>query len=131
LEPDPWEEIPKKYPTGSTVSGVITNVTDFGIFVEVEEGVEGLVHVSEVSKEKIKTPVGMFKVGDSITAKVLNVAKKERRIGLSIRRAKKDEDQHLMKEYLNSSKEASSNLGDLLREEMENKNLFPLDSDES
>jgi small subunit ribosomal protein S1 len=131
LDPDPWEEIPKKYPTGSTVSGLITNVTDFGIFVEVEEGVEGLVHVSEVSKEKIKTPVGLFKVGDMITAKVINVAKKERRIGLSIRRAKKEEDQHLMKEYLNSSKEASSNLGDLLREEMENKNLFPLDSDES
>ncbi len=113
------------------VNGVITNVTDFGIFVEVEEGVEGLVHVSEVSKEKIKTPVGLYKVGDTITAKVINVAKKERRIGLSIRRAKKEEDQTLMKEYLNSSKEASSNLGDLLREEMENKNKFSLDSDES
>ncbi len=131
LELDPWEEIPKKYPTGSMVNGVITNVTDFGIFVEVEEGVEGLVHVSEVSKEKIKTPVGLYKVGDTITAKVINVAKKERRIGLSIRRAKKEEDQTLMKEYLNSSKEASSNLGDLLREEMENKNKFSLDSDES
>ena len=131
LEVDPWEEIPKKYPTGSLVNGVITNVTDFGIFVEVEEGVEGLVHVSEVSKEKIKTPVGLYKVGDTITAKVINVARKERRIGLSIRRAKKEEDQTLMKEYLNSSKEASSNLGDLLREEMENKNKFTLDSDES
>jgi small subunit ribosomal protein S1 len=131
LELDPWEEIPKKYPTGSVVSGVITNVTDFGIFVEVEEGVEGLVHVSEVSKEKIKTPVGLFKVGDTISAKVINVAKKERRIGLSIRRAKKEEDQTLMKEYLNSSKEASSNLGDLLREEMENKNKISQDSDES
>jgi small subunit ribosomal protein S1 len=131
LEVDPWEEIPKKYPTGTVVNGVITNVTDFGIFVEVEEGVEGLVHVSEVSKEKIKTPVGLYKVGDTITAKVINVAKKERRIGLSIRRAKKEEDQTLMKEYLNSSKEASSNLGDLLREEMENKNKFSLDSDES
>jgi small subunit ribosomal protein S1 len=131
LEVDPWEEIPKKYPTGSVVNGVITNVTDFGIFVEVEEGVEGLVHVSEVSKEKIKTPVGMYKVGDTISAKVINVAKKERRIGLSIRRAKKEEDQTLMKEYLNSSKEASSNLGDLLREEMENKNKISLDSEES
>jgi small subunit ribosomal protein S1 len=131
LEVDPWEEIPKKYPTGSLVSGVITNVTDFGIFVEVEEGVEGLVHVSEVSKDKIKTPVGLYKVGDTITAKVINVAKKERRIGLSIRRAKKDEDQSLMKEYLSSSKEASSNLGDLLREEMENKSKMALDSDES
>jgi small subunit ribosomal protein S1 len=131
LEPDPWEEIPKKYPTGSVVNGVITNVTDFGIFVEIEEGVEGLVHVSEASKEKIKTPVGLFKAGDTITAKVINVAKKERKIGLSIRRAKKEEEQTMLKEYLNSSKEASSNLGDLLREEMENKNKFSLDSNES
>jgi small subunit ribosomal protein S1 len=131
LEPDPWEEIPKRYPTGSLVNGVITNVTDFGIFVEIEEGVEGLVHVSEASKEKIKTPVGLFKVGDTITAKVINVAKKERKIGLSIRRAKKDEEQTMFKEYLNSSKEASSNLGDLLREEMENKNKFSLDPNES
>ncbi len=127
LEPDPWEEIPKKYPAGSIVTGVVTNVTDFGVFVEVEEGIEGLVHVSEVSKEKIKTPVGLFKVGDLITAKVINVAKKERRIGLSIRRAKKEEDQQILKEYMNSSKEASSNLGDLLREELENKNLLPVD----
>lgn len=128
LTPDPWEEIPHKYPTGSFVNGVITNVTDFGIFVEIEEGVEGLVHVSEASKEKIKTPVGLFKIGDMISAKVINVAKKERRIGLSIRRAKKDEEQSLMKDYMNSSKEASSNLGDLLREEMENKSKYTLDA---
>ena len=128
LEPDPWDEIPKKYPSGSLVQGLITNVTDFGIFVELEEGIEGLVHVSEVSREKIKTPVGMFKVGDRITAKVINIQKKERRIGLSIRRAKKDEEHSYLKEYLNSPKEASSNLGDLLREEMENKNKISLDS---
>jgi small subunit ribosomal protein S1 len=131
LEPDPWDEIPKKYPSGSLVQGVITNVTDFGIFVELEEGIEGLVHVSEVSKEKIKTPVGMFNVGDGITAKVINIQKKERRIGLSIRRAKKDEEHSYLKEYLNSPKEASSNLGDLLREEMENKSKTTLDSGDS
>jgi small subunit ribosomal protein S1 len=93
--------------------------------------VEGLVHVSEASKEKIKTPVGLFKVGDTITAKVINITKKERRIGLSVRRARKDEEQTLIKEYMSGSKEASSNLGDLLREEMENKNKFSLDSAES
>jgi small subunit ribosomal protein S1 len=131
LEPDPWEEIPRRYPTGSVVNGVITNVTDFGIFVEIEEGVEGLVHVSEASKEKIKTPVGLFKVGDTLSAKVINVSKKDRKIGLSIRRAKKDEEHSMFKEYLNSSKEASSNLGDLLREEMENKSKFSLDPNES
>jgi small subunit ribosomal protein S1 len=119
LEPDPWDDIPRKYAAGTVVSGVITNVTDFGIFVELEEGIEGLVHVSEVSKEKIKTPVGMFKIGELLTAKVININKKDRRIGLSIRRAKKDEDQQYMKDYLNTSREASSNLGDLLREEMD------------
>jgi small subunit ribosomal protein S1 len=119
LEPDPWDEIPRKYAAGTIVSGVITNVTDFGVFVELEEGIEGLVHVSEVSKEKIKTPVGLFKIGELLTAKVININKKDRRIGLSIRRAKKDEDQQYMKDYLNTSREASSNLGDLLREEMD------------
>jgi small subunit ribosomal protein S1 len=131
LTVDPWEEIPKKYPIGSVVSGVITNVTDFGIFVEIEEGVEGLVHVSEASKEKIKTTVGLFKIGDSIAAKVINISKKDRKIGLSIRRAKKDEEQTMIKEYMSSSKEASSNLGDLLREEMENKIKFSQDSSDS
>jgi small subunit ribosomal protein S1 len=119
LEPDPWDEIPRKYAVGTVVSGVITNATDFGIFVELEEGIEGLVHVSEVSKEKIKTPVGMFKIGELLTAKVININKKDRRIGLSIRRAKKDEDQQYMKDYLNTSREATSSLGDLLREEMD------------
>ena len=56
LESDPWESIPQRYPMGSVVSGPITNVTDFGLFVELEEGIEGLVHVSEISKEKIKSP---------------------------------------------------------------------------
>jgi small subunit ribosomal protein S1 len=127
LETDPWEEIPRKYAPGTMVTGIITNVTDFGIFVELEEGIEGLVHVSEVSKDKIKTPVGLFKVGDLIGAKVINVNKKDRRIGLSIRRAKKDEDQQYVKEYVNTSREASSNLGYLLREELENKTKSSLD----
>jgi len=127
LETDPWEAIPRKYGPGTMVPGIITNVTDFGIFVELEEGIEGLVHVSEVSKDKIKTPVGLFKVGDLINAKVINVNQKDRRIGLSIRRAKKDEDQQFVKEYVNTSREASSNLGDLLREELENKTKTSLD----
>jgi len=58
LESDPWESIPQRFPIGSVVAGPITNVTDFGLFVELEEGIEGLVHVSEISKEKLKSPVG-------------------------------------------------------------------------
>ncbi|NOR11526.1 MAG: 30S ribosomal protein S1, partial [Desulfovibrionaceae bacterium] len=85
LTPDPWQAAVETYPMGSTVEGKITNITDFGIFVEVEDGIEGLVHVSEISKEKVNTPVGMFNVGDTIETKVISVSPKDRKIGLSIK----------------------------------------------
>lgn len=119
LSTDPWDEIPKRYPVGSTVVGTVTNVTDFGLFIEIEEGIEGLVHVSEISKQKIKTPIGMFKEGDQVTAKVVNIVKSERKIGLSIRRLEEAEERNNFQEYLGSPKAATSNLGQLLKEELE------------
>ncbi len=119
LESDPWESIPQRYPLGSVVAGPITNVTDFGLFVELEEGIEGLVHVSEISKEKIKSPVGQFKPGDRITAKVINISPKERKIGLSVKKIEEQDDRSNYDEYINTSKAATSNLGELLKEELE------------
>ncbi len=116
LEADPWEEIPNRYKVGTKVSGIITNVTDFGLFVELEEGVEGLVHVSEISQDKIKTPVGSFNVGDTITAKVVSVSRRERKIGLSMRRLDEEDDRSSYSEYMNSAQAATSNLGELLKE---------------
>lgn len=121
LESDPWESIPQRYPLGSIVAGPITNVTDFGLFVELEEGIEGLVHVSEISKEKIKSPVGQFKPGDQITAKVINISPKERKIGLSVKKIEEHDERSNYDEYLNTSKAATSNLGELLKEELEAK----------
>ena len=121
LESDPWESIPQRYPMGSIVSGPITNVTDFGLFVELEEGIEGLVHVSEISKEKIKSPVGQFKPGDKITAKVINISPKDRKIGLSVKKVEEQDDRSNYDEYMNTSKAATSNLGELLKEELEAK----------
>lgn len=121
LEPDPWESIPDRYPLGSIIAGPITNVTDFGLFVELEEGIEGLVHVSEISKEKIKSPVGQYKPGDRITAKVINISPKDRKIGLSIKKVEEQEERTNYDDYLHSSKAATSNLGELLKEEMEAK----------
>ncbi|MGD9332658.1 MAG: 30S ribosomal protein S1, partial [Desulfobacterales bacterium] len=72
LQQDPWKTVAERYEVGKEITGTITNLTDFGIFIELEEGIEGLVHVSEISKEKIKTPIGMYNVGDVITAKVMN-----------------------------------------------------------
>lgn len=119
LESDPWESIPNRYPLGSVVAGPITNVTDFGLFVELEEGIEGLVHVSEISKEKIKSPIGQFKPGDRITAKVINISPKERKIGLSVKKVEEQDERSNYDEYMNTSKAATSNLGELLKEELE------------
>ncbi len=124
LEPDPWDEIPNKYPIGSVVSGTVTNVTDFGIFVELEEGIEGLVHISEISKEKVKTPVGMFNIGDIINTKVVNIDRKDRRIGLSLKQLEMEEEKENYYDYVNKPKAATSNLGELLKEELKNQNSF-------
>ena len=121
LESDPWESIPQRYPMGSVVSGPITNVTDFGLFVELEEGIEGLVHVSEISKDKIKSPVGQFKPGDKIAAKVINISPKDRKIGLSVKKVDEHDERSNYDEYLNTSKAATSNFGELLKEELEAK----------
>ncbi|MEN6440273.1 MAG: 30S ribosomal protein S1 [Syntrophobacter sp.] len=119
LESDPWESIPQRYPLGSVVAGPITNVTDFGLFVELEEGIEGLVHVSEISKEKIKSPIGSYKPGDKITAKVINISPKERKIGLSVKKVEEQDERSNYDEYMNTGKAATSNLGELLKEELE------------
>ncbi|MEJ2365196.1 MAG: 30S ribosomal protein S1 [Deltaproteobacteria bacterium] len=119
LNDDPWEEIPKRYPVGSSVVGTVTNVTDFGLFVEIEEGIEGLVHVSEISKEKIKTPVGLFQEGQEVTAKVVNIGREERKIGLSLKRLEEEEEKTRYYDYIDSPKAATSNLGQLLKEELE------------
>ena len=91
-------------------------MTDFGIFVELEEGVEGLIHVSEISNEKVKTPVGMFNNGDTISAKVVSVSRRDRKIALSLRRLEEEGDRPAYREYLNSAQAATSNLGELLKE---------------
>ncbi|MCU0586539.1 MAG: 30S ribosomal protein S1 [Syntrophobacteraceae bacterium] len=129
LEPDPWETIPDRYPLGTVIEGPITNVTDFGLFVELEEGIEGLVHVSEISKEKIKSPVGQYKIGDRITAKVINISPKDRKIGLSVKKVEEQEERTNYDDYMHSAKAATSNLGELLKEELEAKANSTLNQD--
>ena len=121
LQSDPWETVEQRYEVGKKITGTVTNVTDFGVFVELEEGIEGLIHVSEISKEKIKTPVGMFNVGDIITAKVMNINSEERRIGLSIKRLEIEDEQSLLNEYINNMGPATSTFGEILRENLQEK----------
>jgi small subunit ribosomal protein S1 len=84
--PDPWEAAAEKYPVGTIVAGRIRNLADFGAFVEIEEGMEGLIHISDVSwTERIKHPSEKFKKGETIEAKVLKVDSQNRRLSLGIK----------------------------------------------
>ncbi len=121
LQDDPWASVAERYQVGKEITGTVTNLTDFGIFVELEEGIEGLVHVSEISKEKIKTPTEKFKVGDVITARVMNINSDERRIGLSIKRLEIEDEQSLLSEYVNNMGPATSTFGEILRENLREK----------
>lgn len=106
LATDPWKLIAERYPVGSKVKGEVTSVPDFGVFVRLEEGVEGLIHVSQLSTERVDKPSALFKVGDPVDAEVINVDPHERKIGLSIRALKKTEERQEMENYLKKEKAA-------------------------
>ena len=91
LTPDPWEDVDRKYPEGSRVKGRVQRLVDFGAFVELEEGVEGLVHISEFSwTRRVKHPSEMVKEGDEVECVVIGVDKERRRISLSLKRVEEN-----------------------------------------
>jgi small subunit ribosomal protein S1 len=88
LRQDPWDtEIPNRYEPGDTVKGKVTKLTNFGVFVELEPGLEGLLHISELADHKVDSPEEVVKVGDEIEVRVLRVDRNERKIGLSRKKA--------------------------------------------
>ncbi|MDX9787756.1 MAG: 30S ribosomal protein S1 [Desulfobacterales bacterium] len=121
LADDPWKTVAERYKVGKEITGTVTNVTDFGVFIELEEGIEGLVHVSEISKEKVKSPAEQFKVSDVITARVMNINSEERRIGLSIKAMEMADDQSILSDYVSNMRPATSSFGELLRENLQEK----------
>lgn len=84
--PNPWENVEEKYPVGSTVEGKVVNITDYGAFIKIEEGVEGLLHISELSwTGRIKRPSEIVAMGDTVTVQVIDIKKDEQRISFSLR----------------------------------------------
>lgn len=121
LASDPWETVPTRYAPGTIVRGQVTSVTDFGIFLELEEGIEGLVHVSELSKEKIDSPKEFATVGDTLEAAVLQVDTVDRKIALSIKNIDEQKEKAEVNEFMGAQKSATSNLGDLLQGALDRK----------
>jgi small subunit ribosomal protein S1 len=90
VEPSLWDELSLKYPKGARVKGLVKNIADYGVFLSIEEGVDGLVHISDMSWNKIKHPSELFRKGQEIEAEILNVDKDKERLSLSIKAVRKD-----------------------------------------
>ena len=121
LSEDPWESVPTRYARGTIVRGKVTSITDFGIFIELEEGIEGLIHVSELSKEKVDNPKEFASVGSELEAAVLQVDTVDRKIALSIKNLDEQKEKAEVNEFMGAQKNATSNLGALLQGAMERK----------
>ena len=114
LQPDPWSLVPQKYRPGSRVKGKVVSITDFGAFVQLEEGIEGLVHISEMSDEPIKSPEEVVKVGEEVLVEVLSVDARERRIRLSLRTFLPEEEEA----YQSSEWDGTSKLGEIIQKKL-------------
>jgi small subunit ribosomal protein S1 len=84
LQPDPWQSVQDLYQVGQVVEGVVTHIVKFGAFVEVEEGLEGLIHISELTEKNPPSPNDVVREGDLVTVQILNVDSERRRIGLRL-----------------------------------------------
>jgi len=105
LTPHPWESLPEEIAEGAVVKGRIVTIADYGIFLEIMPGVEGLIHTSEMSwSQHVKNPMEDFKVGDELEAKVLNIDREERKMSLGLKQLQEDPWTAIVQKYPISSK---------------------------
>jgi len=120
LNEDPWKNISEKLMVNDHVNGTVTNITDFGAFVELEDGVEGLVHISEITSDKDEKAENILKVGDPVTAKVLNINNDDRKIGLSIKAFTEEKEKMESGEYITDSfQQGKVSFGEILKQATE------------
>ncbi len=116
LHPDPWTELPTKYPIGSRVKGKVTKVADFGAFVEIEPGIEGLVHVSELRDERVENPRDVVKEGDELDVKVIDMDPHERKVALSVKAALHEGEDY--REYMRNQQAGRASFGDVFADKL-------------
>ncbi|HMY34994.1 MAG TPA: S1 RNA-binding domain-containing protein, partial [bacterium] len=109
LQAHPWDSVKDKYKIGDKVSGKVVSLTDYGAFIEIEKGIEGLIHISEMSwNQTIKHPSQMFNLGDEVEAEVVNIQADQRKISLSIKKLQNDPWEHVDDRYPLGSKHAGT-----------------------
>ncbi len=117
----PWDQAKRQLRAGDTVEGVISKLTDFGAFVEVAEGVEGLIHISELSNDKIEHPSKAVNVGDRLRLKVLKIDPKREKISLSLKAYQAEEDRREMKKYMENEPRGLTNMGEIINSALSKK----------
>ena len=117
LAEDPWEDIDGRFRIGDVVTGVVSKITSFGAFVELQDHIDGLVHISQISEDRVEKIKDALNVGDEVTARVIKIDRDERRIGLRIKAAYYDDEQLAAEtQTYDSMKDGGDlmNLGDIL-----------------
>ncbi len=114
LQPNVWEEFFKSHSVGDVVIGKIVRLTDFGAFVELQEGIEGLVHVSEIADERVEKPADKLALDESVTAKIIKLDIAEQKVGLSIKGATKEQGRDEVRQYMRTQGGGGVNLGELV-----------------
>ncbi|MBZ4669244.1 MAG: rspA, partial [Defluviitaleaceae bacterium] len=116
VKEDPWKEAVKKYKVNDIVQGKVVRITNFGAFVEIEPGVEGLVHISQITDKHIAKVTEVLSVGDEVKAKIIELKPEEKRISLSIREAEDGTSEEVLQYVQNNEEEVT--IGDLLKDKL-------------
>jgi small subunit ribosomal protein S1 len=119
IQKNPWDDVHHRFRVGQLIKGRVTNVTKFGAFVEIEPGIEGLVHISELSNQKVEKATEVTKAGDEIQAVIINVDPKKHKIGLSIKEVDRDQSHPSRKETSPAYYDDTSDFGRMLKEGLE------------
>lgn len=122
LEENPWDSARKNFKKGTVVTGKVTSVTDFGIFLEIAEGVEGLIRQSDFGSRGDGNPKDIFNIGEEVQAEVVRVNKQERRIALSIKAYEMSQEKKTLKEYVKNQGDQNATFGDILKDKLKGDN---------
>ncbi len=117
--PGPWSGIEERIKEGEKVNGIVKRLVNFGAFVEIDDGVEGLVHISQIANRHIGTPEEVLEVGQEVTAKVLSVDENEQRISLSIKEIELDNEKNEIEQYEREEESSSFQLGDMIGDKLD------------
>ncbi len=132
LQPTPWDKVPEKYKEGQIVDVKIMRFAKFGVFAELEEGVEGLIHNSELSAKEVRNPLDVVKAGEIVKAKILRIDLQNQKIALSIKQAEMEEQKSQLEQLQNNSSQPKITIGDAIgnsiKEQLSNQNEFPQNS---